>query len=272
MTRRTGFMLGGLLIAIYVALGVAGLVLIEQAASMPEYIDQTKAESHLRAWPPALDGFEKSYESVRSEVHEFTVEWSRKLHELRTSKWDTHELSRGLLSLSLSLIAITAWFGLLDIRALSKMETPKSLASVISLSMLAWLIQPLFVYQFLSEEVSRKFHPVWADSIGFILFPFTGFIVTFVPVLLLLVWLTFRRRRLPARLWVWNRFRPIWSSVWTMLFAVICAPFLAALSGAVVSGPFTYVPTFLLILYLLLSARAVIVHSERAVVDGQARL
>jgi hypothetical protein len=82
-----------------------------------------------------------------------------------------------------------------------------------------WVAQPLVEWEFYTTELHRGAYPVHADSIIIPIARFTIAWMLITPVVAWFLWQVFRR----APKWVsWTAFdrsRPVWSAIWTLLLA-----------------------------------------------------
>lgn len=254
MTRQSARLLGGILLLASLLPALIGAGLIDRASALPPFNDEARAEELMNA-DLDVPGDGRLDAGLADKASE---DWFRAMGEVRTAKWEIHDLGRGLLTLSACLLATWATARLWDARNLASARTPRSRGALLGLLSAAWLWPVLAVPLRIIEEQDRFYYPVWADSIGIPIFGNALFFLVTLPMALVLAWVLIRRATLPARLWAWRPGHPIRTTAG--LLAASAALYEIGLVGwsAVAEGHHLLLPSVLALAYVVLSVRAAI--------------
>ena len=222
---------------------------------MPAYTDPVTAE---RIWAglecePGIPN-PNSNQQCDSEL------WYRSMNTLRTSKWSLVDAGEGLHASGLTLCVFFWWSRQ---KPWSRLLTPKNNLSILVLAGLCWLIQIHAYDLYFIAELTRRYHPPWADTIAIPMMHFRTILLRlFFPYMA--VWLVFVvGARLPVPVFSTIPGRPLVNAFWTGATALLLVPVGLVLIGAILEGPTLMVPFLWLTLWLTLCARAAALSRHR---------
>ncbi len=236
-------------------IAAAGLMLLAIGCLMPAYTDSEAAEQ-IRLGLECEPGILNANEDRQCD----SQLWRRSMNALRTSKWSLVDSGAGLLLSGLTTCVFFWWRG----RKPSRLWlTPKSTLSILALAGLCWLVQiPAYALHFITE-MTRGYHPHWADTIAIPVIESESILLgLFLPYMA--IWLVFVvGARLPVSLFSTAPGRPLVNAFWTGASALLIVPIALVLIGAVLEGPTLMVPFLWLTLWLTLCARAAALTRHR---------
>lgn len=228
----------------------AGIVLLLYVWPMPTYTDAAKKEQldlgvSAGAWSPGVR--QEYFQSVR---------------ELRTNRNALMNMGLSLVSLSATLLVgafllkLRRWADLADI------ESPRQASRIYALGSLFWLAlipAAAVIYKF---RFDRGDYPWFADAILIPIMGQTILVIIGFPLLLLFLRVYAPRGAYPARLF--ESFPEMSSSDLgnEVVFFILGAANLYILATMFVTGDFAGLPSALVLLYLLLSARAGLINRQ----------
>ena len=219
------------------------------ASQLPQYSD-----------PNWQDRFIGIYSSTMNS-DELSREWYEAKAQVQTPRDGYVDVGIGVSALGLSLAVLLACHHVRRLREIGRLASPSSPTSFLWISALSWLS---FVPAYWAELYFTQWrgdYPYWADSIGIPAFGALAFGALGLPVVLAGAAVVTRFGAFPALLCARPLLgRPLILSAGLTVPAILAA---TVLWSALVSEPFL-VPSALLVIYLLLSGRAVISHHERA--------
>ncbi|MGI8641377.1 MAG: hypothetical protein ACR2MG_15700 [Pyrinomonadaceae bacterium] len=142
------------------------------------------------------------------------------------------------------------------------LRTPKNRISVIFLAVALYLTAPFVEWYFYTTELARGSFSPDADSIAIPLFQFAVGWVLGAPIAALLIGFALRDYPGAISLFAFNRVRPVWSAVWTLVFGYMVFKHLVfAFASVQKSQPFDVIQPMLLA-YLTLCLRSSLVYSN----------
>ncbi|MGI8556663.1 MAG: hypothetical protein ACR2LT_09955 [Pyrinomonadaceae bacterium] len=142
------------------------------------------------------------------------------------------------------------------------LRTPKNRISVIFLAVALYLTAPFVEWYFYTTELARGSFSPDADSISIPLFQFAIGWVLGAPIAALLVGFALRDYPGAVSLFTFNRARPVWSAIWTLVFGYLVFKHLTfAVASVQKSQPFDVIQPILLA-YLTLCLRSSLVYSN----------
>jgi hypothetical protein len=241
--------------SISIIVSILGAILLATGLWMPAYTDSVAAE-RIRSGSECERGVRNENENLQCN----NEQWHRSMDSLRTDKWQFVDLGSGLMASALSILAFAKWKGR---KSWSEMATPRRKLSFLILVSVCWLMQIPGYDVFYLMELTRGYHPWWADSIGIPIYE-TRRLVTNLFLPYLGIWLCFVvGARLPARAFSMVANRPVVNFFWTVSSVLLAAPVGLCLMDAIFEGPTLMVPFLWLTLWLTLCARAAALTRHR---------
>jgi hypothetical protein len=186
--------------------------------------------------------------------------WHLSMNALRTNKWSLVDGGGGLLASALTMF-VFRWLS--GQKSWRQWSTPKSSLSILALASLSWLMQiPAYDLMFIAE-LTRGYHPHWADSIAIPILETQSVVLRlFLPYIA--IWPVFVvGARLPTSVFSTLPGRPLVNAFWTTATALLLLPIGLYLIGTILEGPIVMVPFLWLTLWLLLCARAAALTRHR---------
>jgi hypothetical protein len=243
------------LICFTLLIAAAGVMLLVVGLLMPAYTDSEAAE-RIRLGLECESGIPNTDKDRQCD----SQLWHRAMNSLRTGKWSLVDSGAGLLLSGLTMSVFLWWRGRQPRRL---WLTPKSTLSILALAALCWLVQiPAYALHFITE-MTRGYHPHWADTIAIPMIESESILLgLFLPYMA--IWLVFVvGARLPVSLFATAPARPLVNAFWTVATALLLVPIVLVLVGAVLGGPTLMVPFLWLTLWLALCARAAALTRHR---------
>ena len=236
-------------------IAAVGVMLLIIGLLMSAYTDSEAAE-RIRLGLECERGIPNTDKDRQCDSHL----WHRSMSALRTSKWSLVDSGAGLFLSGLSMCVFFWWRGRQPRRL---WLTPKSTLSILALAALCWLMQiPAYALHFITE-MTRGYHPHWADTIAIPMIESESIVLgLFLPYMA--IWLVFVvGARLPVSLFWTAPGRPLVNVFWTGASVLLMVPIVLVLFGAVLEGPTLMVPFLWLTLWLALCARAAALTRHR---------
>jgi hypothetical protein len=227
---------------------VVGALVAWSGARLPAYTDPN--------WDHRFVGIQASVENS----DQLSAQWYAAKAEVETPRHRRLDLGMGLVALGLSVAALFALRGVRSLRDAPRLRSPATRAAFFASAALAWLSFIPAEWLWLGYTQWRGDYPWWADSIGIPVAGVLFFGLIGLPVVLAGAAIALRGATLPVPLST----RPVFGPPFLVCTGLIVAGTLAlvVLLSAIGSEPFL-VPSALLTLYLLASARAAAVEEGR---------
>ena len=145
-------------------------------------------------------------------------------------------------------------------------RTPRSRVLIWIFAIVAWFTMPIVYALYMDGELKAGKFPVDADSIGIPVGLTAIATLILAPLFFGVVWLALRDYR-PVTLFAWNKARPIWSIVWTLVIGAAAFDLLRSGTYLILESGLEH-PLFILHklvqIYLFLVLRAAIVSRKKA--------
>ncbi len=233
----------------FLALIVAGIVLLIQSKRTPEWTDQRRAEE-IMAWEPPTTLRGVQYET-------YTARWHEAMDGVRTAKWPLFDLGGGLVLLGLSLLAATYALKIKTVRDMRVVRTPANSSAILAICSLSWFWIAASEGWGIFQDFDRWEFPTWADSIAIPLFFLVPLTLVGWGILASLTWfIAFRRALLPAEIWLWRPDRPLANGIFTALAGLSVGLSLLLVWKVLEVGPFIEMPGVLLWMFATLAVRS----------------
>jgi len=113
------------------------------------------------------------------------------------------------------------------------LRTPNRVWVLAVYAILIFVSSPLMVAFHFYSRWRRGDYPVEADSIGI---PVLGYTILYLPLFLLLLCAGLQKYSGGRSIYVWNRKRPVWSTIWTIISFILGYQALAMLTDAIQGG------------------------------------
>ncbi|MCP4616557.1 MAG: hypothetical protein GY844_08960 [Bradyrhizobium sp.] len=253
MTRKTGILIGSILITLCAAAFVAGTALLITAHGMLAHTNESRAiELTIRYERLYVNGTQEDKTAVEREIA-----------SLRTPKWKLYNAGLTMcLTAPILLIAIYR-FRLWDVRMLRYAVTPRSRMSLLVLAGAAWLaLLPAFVLELHDEYARDDLTPTMDTGHGSAVMAAPTFFATTLFVLTAFGrYVVLRNARLPANLWSWDEQQPRRSLAWTIFYGLIACALVVLIAGAASGSPW-FLPSLIVGLYVIASTRAALLNGD----------
>ncbi|MET3845882.1 hypothetical protein [Bradyrhizobium sp. OAE829] len=244
--KRTGKLVGGILIIACLILAFLGAALVITSNGMPAHIDEVRATE-------LTDLYQSKY-VTRSLEERAAAE--RDIAALRTSKWQRYNTGLSLCVIASVLLVAILRFRLWNILNLQDATTPSTRVGFLTLASVAWLaLLPATLLQLEADYTQDDLTPTFDTGHGsFIIFGTQLILIGWLLILVIGRFILLRNKRLPANLWHWDPSRP--RHRWLLgIFGLLTALLLIAAIWSAQNMPWTF-PSLAVAIYLALSTRA----------------